>query len=69
MGLGVTGGVIASHVKAYWGWMAPEKGEGRVLDRRFWKGPPCTLGGDAGTLGDGGVSGWMNVGPFVVLRG
>ena len=59
---------IVSHASAYFGWAPPANGEGRVLDRRFWKGPPSTLGGVAGTLGDGGVSGWIMVGPLVMLR-
>ena len=59
---------IVSQAKAYLGWTPPAKGEGRVFERRFWKGPPSTLGGVACTLGDGGVSGWMIVGPVVRLR-
>ena len=59
---------IASHANAYFGWAPPANGEVRAFERKFWKGPPSTLGGAVRTLGDGGVSGWMIVGPFAMLR-
>ena len=60
--------VIVSHARAYFDRAPAARWEG-LRDRKFWKGPPSTLGSVACTLGDGRVSGWINVEPFGMWRG